>query len=134
MTEILQKNYFRRVAQLVCRLLACMKPWVQSQARCKPRVMVQQKQEDQELQSQFVASLGYIRKDSKSHRETSLFIFTFASSASQNNKQKTLQLKTQRSLTIAFKCLVKTWHGSMLAKLMLEKEAPSSPQNRFQLE
>lgn len=88
MTEILQKNYFRRVAQLVCRLLACMKPWVQSQARCKPRVMVQQKQEDQELQSQFVASLGYIRKDSKSHRETSLFIFTFASSASQNNKQK----------------------------------------------
>lgn len=64
-----------------------------------------------------------------------LFIFTFALSVRQTNKQKkNLQLKTQRLLTNAFKRLMKTWHGSMLAKLMLEQEAPSSPQIRFQLE
>lgn len=53
--------------------------------------------------------------------------FTFASSARQTNKQT-------KSLINTFKRLMKTWYGSMPAKLMLEKEVLSSPQIRFQLE
>lgn len=135
MTEILQKNYFSRVecSSAGAPLAGMHEALVESQARCKPRVVAHACNSSYSrsrrirsschtwLQSQFAASLGYIRKDSKSQRETSLFIFTFASSASQKktnnnnketNKQKTVQLKTQRSLTNAFKRLMKTGMGA----------------------